>query len=487
VAKKTSRVRKQRVSTVFKLGRTQAGLDFVDVDIKTDTRLFLSPKALELLPSQWGEECVSLIQSFFSTVLKHIKAGRHSEAEALLGTLKEPNETHLGLSKAKSQGRALGTESAKEVWAALSRSLAAKSGLLRDLEDTVLLIEGVGVDIISDITTNIIRQPLIHYTQEMARQVGIPLTSDIDSGPMWDPAALSWFSEFVELPMTKEGKLLLVPKAVVRPSLLYKADRYFRHFILGHLRQVELDANSALVTVLKNKKRKVYKKDLISKYGKGKKAVVEQTLKHPEVLNEYRKEVAAQPYNPLTLDQIGEIENLPPPDWDKLLNDLISLPTGAKHATAYERASEALMTALFYPDLVTPFMQYPLHSGRKRVDIRYTNMALAGFFQWLAAHHPASNIWIECKNYRDDIANNELDQLAGRFSPSRGQVGLLVSRRFDKKQLFYNRCRDTAQDGRGYILALDDDDLKGLVDYRKTEKFYQAWDPLKQLFDALVS
>jgi hypothetical protein len=420
-------------------------------------------------------------------VLKHIKAGRHSEAEALLGTLKEPNETHLGLSKAKSQGRALGTESAKEVWAALSRSLAAKSGLLRDLEDTVLLIEGVGVDIISDITTNIIRQPLIHYTQEMAKQVGIPLTSDIDSGPMWDPATLSWFSEFVELPMTKEGKLLLVPKAVVRPSLLYKADRYFRHFILGHLRQVELDANSALVTVLKNKKRKVYKKDLISKYGKGKKAVVEQTLKHPEVLDDYRQEVAAQPYNPLTLDQIGEIENLPPPDWDKLLNDLISLPTGAKHATAYERASEALMTALFYPDLVTPFMQYPLHSGRKRVDIRYTNMALAGFFQWLAAHHPASNIWIECKNYRDDIANNELDQLAGRFSPSRGQVGLLVSRRFDKKQLFYNRCRDTAQDGRGYILALDDDDLKGLVDYRKTEKFYQAWDPLKQLFDALVS
>jgi len=124
---------------------------------------------------------------------------------------------------------------------------------------------------------------------------------------------------------------------------------------------------------------------------------------------------------------------------------------------------------------------------RGMISVRYTNMALAGFFQWLAAHHPASNIWIECKNYRDDIANNELDQLAGRFSPSRGQVGLLVSRRFDKKQLFYNRCRDTAQDGRGYILALDDDDLKELVAYRKTEKFYQAWDPLKQLFDALVS
>jgi hypothetical protein len=487
VAKKAIRPRTQRVSSAFKLGRTQAGLDFVDVNIKTDTRLFLSPKALESLPSRWGEECVSLVQNFFGTVLKHIKAGRHGEAEALLGTLKEPNETHLGLSRGKSRGRALGTESAKEVWRALTRSVAAKTGLLRDLEDTVLLIEGVGVDIISDITTNIIRQPLVRYTQGMARQVGIPLTEDVDSGPMWDPATRTWFNEFVELPMTDEGKLLLVPKAIVRPDLLYKTDRSFRHFILGHLRELELNANSALVTVLKNKKRKVYQKDLIAKYGKGKKAVVEQTLKHPQLLENYRKEVAVQPYNPLTLDQISEIEKVAPPDWDKLLADLVALPTGPKDATAYERASEALMTALFYPDLVTPFMQYPIHDGRKRVDIRYTNMASGGFFQWVAIHHPASNVWIECKNYRDDIANNELDQLAGRFSPSRGKLGVLVSRRFDNKKLFYDRCRDTAQDGRGFILALDDGDLGDLVQYRKTEPFYQAWEPLKKLFDSLVS
>ena len=80
-----------------------------------------------------------------------------------------------------------------------------------------------------------------------------------------------------------------------------------------------------------------------------------------------------------------------------------------------------------------------------------------------------------------------LDQLAGRFSPSRGKLGVLVSRRFDNKNLFYDRCRDIAQDGRGFILALDDGDLGDLVQYRKTEPFYQAWEPLKKLFDALVS
>lgn len=50
-----------RVSKRFKLGRTQPTLDFVDVDYNGDTALFISPKALAGLPSDWGDTCVSLV------------------------------------------------------------------------------------------------------------------------------------------------------------------------------------------------------------------------------------------------------------------------------------------------------------------------------------------------------------------------------------------------------------------------------------------
>src|SRR4028118_2371385 len=46
-----------RVSDHYQLGRSQATLDFVDVDIEEDTALFISPKAIEFLPSEWGERC----------------------------------------------------------------------------------------------------------------------------------------------------------------------------------------------------------------------------------------------------------------------------------------------------------------------------------------------------------------------------------------------------------------------------------------------
>src|SRR3954468_19720607 len=123
-----------RISKKYKLGLTQASLDFVDVDTKNDTKVFLSPTAISTLPSEWGNACVSLIQNFFRHVLDLIKKGRHKDAEALLLVLREPNETHLGLSEGESHGRALGKGSAKDLWRALSTSQAAQSGLLADLE-----------------------------------------------------------------------------------------------------------------------------------------------------------------------------------------------------------------------------------------------------------------------------------------------------------------------------------------------------------------
>ena len=58
-----------RVSEHYKLGRSQPTLDFVDVDVRGDTRVFVSPSALKELPSEWGDECVHLVQNFFQTVL----------------------------------------------------------------------------------------------------------------------------------------------------------------------------------------------------------------------------------------------------------------------------------------------------------------------------------------------------------------------------------------------------------------------------------
>lgn len=163
-----------RVSESYGLDLSQAELDFVDVDTVRDSPLFIDPRALLLYHDEWGEWCISLIQEFFVEVLRRL-ASEDEDPGQLLGHLHEPNETRLGLSSGRAQGRALGPDLAQRLGERLVRSQAVKSGLLQDLEDTILVIPGIGPDLVSDITTNVIRGPLIRYTQEMAEEHGMEL------------------------------------------------------------------------------------------------------------------------------------------------------------------------------------------------------------------------------------------------------------------------------------------------------------------------
>lgn len=475
-----------KVSEYFGLNRTQPYLDFVDVPLHTDLEVFIDPVAVKSLDSPWGNELSSLLQTFFETVLRLIKSGEHERARVLLSSLNERNEFHLGYSAGRSRGHGFGQESAKSVWNALTKSDAAITGLLKDLEDTALLLPGIGTDMISDAVCNIIRGPLIRYTQDMCVYYGIPLTPDVASGPVWNPQKERWEESLVPLPTTSFGKLILVPKVLVRLRLSYQADEYYRHYLLPEMQQEHLHARSSLVEVLKNGMERVTKTSLIEKYGSDKLAVVEQTRIRPEVLEDYRDNKVRNAPRPLTHEQFVELEHIDPPNLFGLLERLKSLPPGNDAAPEYEDIIEKIFSVVFYPSLCNPKKQYPIHQGRKRIDITYTNEARSGFFYWLSMHHPCSLVQVECKNYGKEVGNPEVDQLAGRFSPSRGQVGILVCRSVENRERLNKRCIDTARDARGYLLVLDDQDVRELVDeYQKTGGG-QEFDSLREQWKRLI-
>lgn len=476
-----------RVSEFFALGRTQPSLDFVDVHIDTDTAIFVDPNALRGLETLWGAECCSLLQHFFDHVLSLISSGNDVAAIALLASLRERNEFHFGFSVGASQGRGFGSGHAGDVWKAFTRSRAAQTGLLQDLEDTCLLIEGIGPDMVSDAVCNIIRGPLIRYTQDMCRYYGIPMAPQIASGPIWNPQSLSWDEHFVELPVVNHERLLLIPKVVARVNFSFSTNEYFRHYLLPQLQSEEINANSGLVQLLKNGNRRVTKRSLVERYGAGKLVCVDLTIPRPEVLDRYRNEKRDRARRPMTHDELAETALTGAPDWDALLQRILAVSPGNAGATEYENAIEALLSALFYPSLSYPYKQHPLHQGRKRVDITYTNSAANGFFNWVGQHYPSSMVFVECKNYGREIGNPELDQLSGRFSPNRGQVGLLVCRSLENTDLMLARCRDTAQDARGFVLVLDNERLSQLVATRKAQPDSAAFDLLRQQFVQLIS
>jgi len=476
---------KKRVSDFFSLNRDQTTLDFVDVPIGSDIPVFLDPSRIRCMDTTWAHECGALLQNFFQRLLDLIKANKKSEGLVMLRGLSESNEFHLGFSKTFSQGSGIGREFAEVFWTELGNSKAGKTGLLKDFEDACLFIEGVGPDRISDAVCNILRGPLIKYTQDMCAYYGIPLNSGVDSGAVWNPVSHVWENDLVDLPVTPFGTLLLVPKIAVRHRFSYDYQSYYTHYLLPAMQLHEKSLNSALVYLLKDGTARVTKKSLREKYGVDKLAVAEQTLLHPNVLDNYRKAVV-RTSRPLTNDKFSEIENIDIPRYDSLLDSVIRLPVGRAAATDYENCIESLLSALFFPSLVYPKKQEEIHDGRKRIDITYLNSAKDGFFGWLASHYSSSHIFIECKNYGNEVGNPEIDQIAGRFGPSRGQVGILICRSLQNEKLFAKRLKDTAQDQRGYIIYLTDSDLEKLVEEYIRNGGMSDYTLLRDRFRALI-
>jgi hypothetical protein len=468
-----------RFSERYGLPAGQAGLDFVDIDITADTRLFVDPYPIRQRDDDWAKGCVGLLQSFFAAVLRTVRAGDRTAGVALLSQLREPNETHLGFGgkSSRSRGSAIGPTIAGRIWDALADSTAATSGLLQDLEEAALLVEHVSIDRVSDICTNVLRRPLIDYTKAQADMLGVP-TEQVRSGPLWDPTAGDWAPEqYVELPVGPNGPLLLIPKTIARQRLTLDPGDYYTHYILPRFRDEEIAAGRGLVRVLKDGTEIPYltkteaNERLRRQASTQKRANARITNTDEKLLQQYLKEVRrglrARP--PLDLDALGGA--MGPEAWQSLLDAVLTVDSGPEGATAYHRAIRDLLTALFYPSLDGVVLEAEIEQGRKRVDLRYTNLGSEGFFAWLQKNYaPQPYVWCECKNYTGDLGNEALDQLTGRFAAAtRGNFGLLLCRSFEDKPKFVQRCREAASAGRGYVLVLDDGDLRSLVEARQQQ------------------
>jgi hypothetical protein len=185
---------------------------------------------------------------------------------------------------------------------------------------------------------------------------------------------------------------------------------------------------------------------------------------HPEVLDRYKHSVGVP--RELSVDELEE-------GFDEcafaetLSAELRAIQRGSEAALRFHHFMIGALEFIFYPDIIYPVKEEEIHEGRKRIDILYTNNSMGGFFfrRRGEANVNAAHVIVECKNYMKEMQNPELDQIAGRFGLHRGRLGLLVGRSFDDRARFVARCRDTANDGRGYVIALVDDDIAELLGF----------------------
>ena len=479
-----------RISELFDLKKTQHELDFVDIDIDSDIPLFLDPYFISKGDFPLALEAHLLLKSFFECLLNALRENRYAEAEELFSHLGETNEVCLGYSQSKPRGRGMGPTDATKIFKSLKSSHALKTGVMEDIEDFRIFVKNVDRDKMSDMTANIIKKQLIDYTQSQCNLWGIKLTPDTPSGFFWDRDTCTWDITYTNMLIVDGRKILLVPKRIVSYSTMYTPQRYLQHFVLNYYQNEHLKLNSSLVKRRKDKTPYVTKKSVREKILEdsdiNKDWLAEFTAKHPSVFAKFRQKtkdsIQSVPNTDLSTISIREIS-------EYLICQLQSISPGKDEATIYHRTIVGILELLFYPFLCNPVIEKEIHEGRKRIDILFDNCAEEGFFFRLSNTHgiPSRFIVIECKNYSREVENPELDQIGGRFSPNRGQMGIIACRSADDFTTLLKRCTDTYKDSRGLIIPLLDEDFYELLRYKADNNDKAIDDFMQKRFHAIAT
>ncbi len=293
------------ISTFFKLGSQQPKLDFVDIKLNTDNLLFIDPRLIESSNGLIAKKMQLRIEAFWGELIKNVKSKDVKKIYYLLSGLKEPNETRLGYAFSKPQGNSVADKLKPKIVDAIQRNKAVRSGVLSHFSDVELFIEDVGSDRISDITTKIIKEVLIEYTQEQCRLHKIPMKV-VNQDDIFDYKTLKWKKQKVELPVYHNKSIIFVPKNLVRLEGVAGQNlacfyRYaIRNFIVHDkdmLEDVSASGNDGKILLRDVKQLHPISKDSLTNWG----------IKYGKLLVDYKTDHLNGRLKPLTDGDIMDI------------------------------------------------------------------------------------------------------------------------------------------------------------------------------------
>lgn len=162
---------------------------------------------------------------------------------------------------------------------------------------------------------------------------------------------------------------------------------------------------------------------------------------------------------------VPEIQAASSIDVTALIKELEALPMGPESANTYHDLIFRCLSWIFEHSLKRGKKEVDINDGRKRVDIVFDNYDITGFFAHIRDINKifCPKIFIECKNYSSDPKNPEVDQLLGRFGDITGKFGVIVCRKIKDDKLLMKRCKDAVYQRKGFIIYLEDNDIKALL------------------------
>lgn len=268
-------------------------VEFIDIPLDEDLTAFICPfliannRDIPMVDEIYAQVSAFLQKLNRSFIIPNNRVGGLN----FLSHLHEPNEYHLGYS-GRNKGKAIAGLKAEIIFASLRNNRFARTGITitNEAHNVLLLVEGIGQDIMSDTIANVSRDIFSEFTEQQCRKHGIP-TSKVDI-EYYDPISATWCKKSYNLPSYKGKVIILLPKKIISGGRAYST--HYNYFVASHhisadimKNKIEVSDDSKCVSKLKDGTKRAIVKEIYRNYKKPKDKLIDFVLEYQGSLQEF--------------------------------------------------------------------------------------------------------------------------------------------------------------------------------------------------------
>jgi hypothetical protein len=283
-------------------------LEFVNIPIDSkDLEAFICPFLIE---SNKTDKVVSKVKKRLKNFLtelntNYIKKNDFKNVISFLDHLHEPNEYHLGYSKSN-KGKAVSHSKAEQIFKFLRNNKFSSQGIsiTNEAHNVLLLVAGIGQDIMSDIIANVCRDIFADFTTNICVKYSIQTTST--KIEYYNDKKNKWETKKIDLPIYKKH-IILIPNKLLSGGRAY-SNLYNWYISSNYISKEILNQKTppkGTFFEMKDGTKRAIIKEIYKQYRKPKKNLIDFVLKYPNSLDEFI-DYAKTHYPALKIDHLIE-------------------------------------------------------------------------------------------------------------------------------------------------------------------------------------
>ncbi|WP_200864699.1 hypothetical protein [Arcticibacter svalbardensis] len=272
----------------------EQSVEFIDIPLISDLKAFIDPFLIaNNRNDKRVDEIYNQLKAFF-VKLNHdfIVPDQRHEGLEFLDHLHEPNQYHLGYS-GKNTGAGISATRAETIFDALRNNRFARADELtitNEAHNVLLLVTGIGQDIMSDTIANVCKNVFAEFTKEQCLIHGIPTSAF--NNQYFDFKSGSWEKATFELPSYKGKSIILLPAKLISSPRSYA--NHYNYFIASNYISKDIlsgkilnPLNKTLVRLLNDGTQVAIVKNIYKEYHKPKADLTDFVKTYSNSLNEF--------------------------------------------------------------------------------------------------------------------------------------------------------------------------------------------------------